>query len=149
MKVYLDVSCLNRPFDDQWQERVRIEAEAVKLIVERCVRGEWRHLSSGMAIIEIDANPDAEKRRKTAALLPEKADIIPLGDGIFSRAEALVKSGVGAADAVHLAAAEAHAADVLLTCDDRLVRRARRSGLRLRVENPVVWLREHEHAEDA
>jgi hypothetical protein len=27
--IYLDVCCLNRPFDDQTQERIRLEAEAV------------------------------------------------------------------------------------------------------------------------
>ncbi len=149
MRVYLDVSCLSRPFDDQRQERVRIEAEAVKLIIERCVRGQWRHLSSEMAIIEIGANPDPDKRRKAKALLPEKGDIIANDDAIFSRAAELERAGFGASDAVHLAAGEAQTVDVFLTCDDRLLRRARRAGVRLRVENPVVWLREQEHAEDA
>ncbi|MBE2197400.1 MAG: hypothetical protein IAE79_02240 [Anaerolinea sp.] len=27
MRVYLDVCCLNRPFDDQSQERIQLEAE--------------------------------------------------------------------------------------------------------------------------
>ena len=35
MKLYLDVSCLNRPFDDQNQARIRIETVAVTLIFER------------------------------------------------------------------------------------------------------------------
>ena len=34
MKLYLDVCCLNRPFDDQSQNRVRLEAEAVLSILE-------------------------------------------------------------------------------------------------------------------
>jgi len=148
MKIYLDVSCLNRPFDDQWQERVRMEAEAVKLIIEHCTRGGWRHLSSEMAQIEIDANPDADKRRKAAALLPAGPDIIAISDAMTSRAEELETMGLGIADAVHLAAAEAQGADIFLTCDDRLLRRARRSGLRLRVANPVDWLRGHGHAEN-
>ena len=33
MKIYLDVSCLNRPFDDQTQPRVRLEAEAVTIVL--------------------------------------------------------------------------------------------------------------------
>jgi len=28
MRVYLDICCLKRPFDDQSQERVRLESEA-------------------------------------------------------------------------------------------------------------------------
>jgi hypothetical protein len=31
--IYLDVCCLNRPFDDQTQERIRLEAEAVLRIL--------------------------------------------------------------------------------------------------------------------
>ncbi len=33
MKLYLDVCCLNRPFDDQPQDRVHLEAEAVLTIL--------------------------------------------------------------------------------------------------------------------
>lgn len=46
MLIYLDVCCLNRPFDDQTQERIRLEAEAVLLILERCQAGTWWLLGS-------------------------------------------------------------------------------------------------------
>jgi hypothetical protein len=36
----MDVCCLNRPFDAQTQERIRLESEAVLLILERCERRE-------------------------------------------------------------------------------------------------------------
>lgn len=35
MKIYLDVCCLNRPFDDQAQTRIRLESEAILLIIAR------------------------------------------------------------------------------------------------------------------
>ena len=41
MKVYLDACCLNRPFDDQTQPRVRLEAEAISLILEKLHQAEW------------------------------------------------------------------------------------------------------------
>ena len=47
-----------------------------------------------------------------------------------------------ALDAAHLAAAEIGGAEVVLTCDDIMVRRARRLDLSLRVLNPVAYLRE-------
>lgn len=62
MKIYLDVSCLNRPFDDQGQTRVHLEAEAVTMILERCDQGNWQQVSSEMAKIEIEAIPNAERR---------------------------------------------------------------------------------------
>ena len=45
MKIYLDVSCLNRPFDDQTQARIRLEAEAVLLILEQFDDGAWQQVS--------------------------------------------------------------------------------------------------------
>ena len=150
MKIYLDVSCLNRPFDDQWQERIRIEAEAVAIVIEQCVAGNWQNVSSKMAVMEIAANPDREKRRKVRALLPALRDIIEVGSAVLQRAIAIEAMGFRTVDAVHIAAAEAQHADVLLTCDDRFLRAAKRSKARLtvKVENPVIWLQENSHAEN-
>ena len=36
MKIYMDVCCLCRPFDDRTQDRIRIESEAVLTILSRC-----------------------------------------------------------------------------------------------------------------
>src|SRR3954471_21560321 len=105
MRIYLDVSCLSRPVDDQWQERVRLEAEAIALILHRCGAGAWQHLSSDMARIEVDANPDAQKRAKVIALLPAARDIISLSENIFDRAMTVQRMGLSAADATHVAAA--------------------------------------------
>jgi predicted nucleic acid-binding protein len=151
MRIYLDVSCLNRPLDDQSQERVRIEAEAVALILERCDSGAWRHVSSEMAMVEIAANPDADKRRKARRLLPLRRDILVIDDAVLLRGKVLVGFGFTVGDAVHIAAAETLRAAALLTCDDRLIRSARRLRRHLRVEvrNPVDWLREHTDADNA
>jgi len=46
MLIYLDVCCLNRPFDDQTQDRICLETKAVLLILERCYAGGWRFLGS-------------------------------------------------------------------------------------------------------
>jgi hypothetical protein len=64
MLIYLDVFCLNRPFDDQTQDRIRLEAEAVLLILERCQAGEWRLLSSEAVDYGISRIPDVDRRRK-------------------------------------------------------------------------------------
>jgi hypothetical protein len=61
-RIYLDLSCLNRPFDDQSQVRIRLEAEAIVLILERLDVGVWRQVSSEIAVIEIDAIADEERR---------------------------------------------------------------------------------------
>jgi hypothetical protein len=71
VRIYLDVSCLNRPYDDQSQVRIRLEAEATTVILGKCERGEWQHVSSEMARIEIDAMPDADRRARVQLLLPD------------------------------------------------------------------------------
>ena len=45
-------------------------------------------------------------------------------------------------DSLHMAVAEDADADVLLTTDDRLVRRAQNTNAGVRVANPVTWLME-------
>jgi len=151
VRVYLDVSCLNRPFDDQRQTRIRLESEAVTLIFERFDAGRWRHVSSEMARIEISAMADEERRRRVRALLPGPRDIIKTTPGIVRRATELMDLGLRAADAVHLAAAERAKADVLLTCDDRFCRAARRNRAKLKVVvgNPLTWLAEQLDDADA
>lgn len=76
MRIYLNVSCLNRPFDDQEQARIRLEAAAVGMIFERADEGRWVHVSSEMAHIEIEANPNPTRRERVRLLLPEPGNIV-------------------------------------------------------------------------
>ena len=149
MKLYLDVSCLNRPFDDQNQARIRIETAAVTLIFERIDAGLWQQVSSEMAVIEIDAIIDADRQNRVRMLLPESNTIMKLTEATFRRAAELERFGFKPADAVHVAAAERAKADVLLSCDDRLCRLAKRRqrDLQVKVANPIDWLREMEDAD--
>ena len=70
MRIYLDVCCLNRPFDDQTQERIRLEAEAVLLILERCQAGTWQLLGSEVVEYEVSRIPDEDGNAKFFILLP-------------------------------------------------------------------------------
>lgn len=55
--IYLDVCCLNRPFDDQTQERIFLEAEAIRLILARCQSGEWQVLTISNGIPATPTTP--------------------------------------------------------------------------------------------
>jgi predicted nucleic acid-binding protein len=121
-RVYLDVSCLNRPFDDQRQARIRLESVAITEILALADSGKTILVSSQMAEIEIVANPDDTRRRRVMSLLPDRASILKLTRQQFARAEELGSYGFKPADAMHVAAAEALKVEVLLTCDDRLCR---------------------------
>lgn len=68
MKIYLDVCCLNRPFDDQTQDRIRLESEAILTILGRYQSREWQLVGSQVIEFEISKIPDGERRQKVSIL---------------------------------------------------------------------------------
>ena len=135
---------MNRLTDDQSQARVRNEAEAVEGILHLVREGRATWVSSTALEIEISRNPDAERRQDVAALLTFSNEVVVPRSRSAERAAFLRKLGFGAFDALHLASAEQGQADVFLTTDDGLLRRAARYSdeLRIRVQNPVSWYEE-------
>ena len=143
-KVYLDVCCLNRPFDDQQQDRVHLEAEAVLLILKRCEAGEWQWISSAVVSYEVDNIPNHERRNRIKEILRGAREVQPLSDTAVERGEELKGLGLKTYDALHVACAEQASVAVLLTTDDRLVRTVARNAdkLKISVKNPLTWLQE-------
>jgi len=137
--VYLDVCALGRPLDDQTQMRIRMEADAVHLILSHVDAGDLRLIVSPAHTVEIEANPDLNGRDLLLFTLRQVGQY-PAFDGqaVRQRAEELVQKGLGPADAAHLAFAEAAKAD-LVTCDDRLIRRCTRVRTTVWVGDPVEY----------
>ncbi|MBD2309944.1 PIN domain-containing protein [Chroococcidiopsis sp. FACHB-1243] len=142
--IYLDVCCLNRPFDNQAQERVRLESEAVLLILTRCQSREWFLLGSEAIDAEIAQTLDADRRQRLIALASLATTKATVTKQVESRALEVVRLGCKPYDALHIACAEAGNADILLTTDDRLIRKAATydNMLQVRVQNPILWLLE-------
>lgn len=141
-KIYMDVCCFNRPFDDLTQERIRLEAEAVSLILERCQADEWALVGSRILDAEVRKTPDRDRRQAIAAAMAIIKTKIEVDDTITCRAQEIMQLGFKPYDALHITCAEIAKADVMLTTDDRLLRRALRFSnvLQVLVENPVIWL---------
>lgn len=144
MRVYLDVCCLNRPFDDQTQDRIRLESEAVLLVIGHFSDKDWQWISSDAVAIEVEQNPDGERRHRVQRLASSALAIVHVEQEQLVRSQELVVLGFSSLDALHLACAEAGSADIFLTTDDRLLRLAVRvaSQLKVRVANPLRWLEE-------
>ncbi len=144
MKVYLDTCCLNRPFDDQRQPRVRLESEAVTLILEKTHQREWEWVGSDALIYEIEQNTDMERKERLILLAKKTSQYIAITDRILEQAEKLELLGFDEFDAVHLASAESANVDIFLTTDDNLQKTANQNKDRLSflVINPVKWLEE-------
>jgi predicted nucleic acid-binding protein len=138
-RAYLDVCALARPFDDQMQMRVRLETDAVQIILSHVTAGDVDLIVSPAHQVEIEANPDATQRDLLQVTLKQMGQF-PAFDLAQSRrqAEELARRGLGLADAAHLAFAEQAAAD-FVTCDDRLVHQCRRVRSRVWAGNPVEY----------
>lgn len=143
MRVYLDLCCLKRPFDDKTQDRVRLEAEAVLLVLEHVDKGEITGCASEALIVENSYNTNLERRVNVGRLLERIGRSTVITQEMETRAESLAQCGFKTLDALHLACAGAARADVLLTCDDRFLRAAQRmvDALPVRVQNPIDFLR--------
>ena len=144
MKVYLDAYCLNRPFDDQSQPRIRLEAEAISLILDKLHQGEWEWVGSEILLHELRQNPDLENRQRALSFASLAHQIVEITEKILRRAEELKEAGFDPYDAIHLSSAEFGKADVFLTTDDQILKvTARKKNLlSFTVENPVKWLEE-------
>jgi predicted nucleic acid-binding protein len=144
MKIYLDTCSLNRPFDDQGQERIRLETESVMIILARLQRKEWTWLGSQVLEIEIDRAPDADQRSRLKRIAGYMGQVVAIGQKELNRASELEKLGFSGFDAVHLACAESGGADIFLSTDDRLLKRAKRFAkkIHVKVANPLDWMKE-------
>ena len=141
MRIYLDACCVNRLTDEQTQSRVRQEAEAIERILGFVREGRYFWLSSDVLIDEIERGPQVERKNENRALLTLSSELIQADTHVFDRAIQLQAVGYGAFDALHLASAEVGGADVLLTTDDKFLKRASRDegGPQVPVRNPISW----------
>ena len=104
----------------------------------------WHWISSSILQFEINQNPDLDQRVSLTTLLQLRHQIVFVGGEEILRGEELEGLGFKELDALHIACAESGNADILLTTDDRMLRRAKRyrAQLQVRVENPYTWLQE-------
>jgi predicted nucleic acid-binding protein len=142
MKIYMDNCCLNRPFDDQSNLRVHLEAEAIKTIITLVERQKWQLLSSKVLKFEISKLTD-ESRKKEIMIMESLANsVIQVNEIIAVRANEFERFGLQSFDALHLACSENNA-DVLLTVDDKFLKKAQAiNDLAVKVYNPLSFLNE-------
>ena len=138
-RVYLDVCALNRPLDDQNQMRIRLEADAVQLILSYVRSRELVLVISPAHRAETAANTDPARRQHVQSLIAEIGTDADLDLGPAQRrAVSLLDQGMKPADAAHAALAEEAGCD-FVTVDDRLLRQLQRAALKVWFGNPVAY----------
>ena len=141
MRIYMDVCCWCRPFDEPLNERIGLEAQAVLAITMRCQTCKWELFSSPIIDLELEGMHESEKKRRVLELYSYAARQAIVTQETQSLARRFQRCGIKHKDSIHLAAAECNGADVFLTVDDKLIRAAQRQGLRTAVQNPVFWIK--------
>ena len=143
MKIYLDMSCLNRPFDDQTRLRIRLESETIIFILQNFNLPQWEWISSEILQLEIELIPVIEMREHLLLIASHAHRVVRLQQKEVKRAQQLQRIGFNAFDALHLACAESGNADIFLTSDQELLEQATQISdkLNISVVNPL-WLLE-------
>ncbi len=85
MRLYIDICCLNRPFDDQSQDRIRIESEAILAILNKCLY-DWTLVGSEAIDYEIFKIPDDERKKGVKVLAAISREKVTVDESILRQA---------------------------------------------------------------
>jgi predicted nucleic acid-binding protein len=137
-KIYLDMCCYCRPFDDQSQHRVQAEADAVLQIIDSIRSGEFDLVVSDVLTFELSQNSKELAVIWIQSIFGYASESVILTDQIEQTAEGIVAIGVRPKDALHVASAIAANTNYFCTCDDRLLKKVKSiTGLLFQVVNPT------------
>ncbi len=143
MRVYLDNCCFNRPFDDQSQIRIRLEAEAKLYIQEKVLSGKIELAWSYVLDYENQMNPFDDRRRAIRWWKLQAVVDLEETRTILRTANALCRYGLRSRDALHIACAIASGCDYFVTTDDLLLTHAG-EGSGIKIVDPPTFVRETE-----
>jgi len=142
IKIYIDTSVYNRPFDDQGQARIRFEAEAFLSILEKTMAGEVSIISSSVLAYENSMSPFPDRKERVSGYVALASQTVKTSEAIRKRAIVFEQAGFDSLDAMHLACAEFGGAEYFITCDDSIIKKAKkdRKSVSLSVCSPLEFL---------
>ena len=144
MRLYFDCCCYNRPYDDQVQEKIHMEGEAILAIINRSKINFDEIIGSPVLDLEIDQIDDIEKKEKVRFFYTQTITTrIDYTADILTRVQELSKqTSIRTFDGFHLAFAENSNVDILLTTDIKFEKASSKLNLKLKVLNPLKYLME-------
>lgn len=142
LTVYLDTSVYNRPFDDQKQPRIWLEALAFSVILQMIENEDIQFINSSILEFEINRNPNDYRRNWISQVIQKANQYVYATEHIRNRANELSAYNIKPLDALHIATAESVKCDYFVTCDDRLIKRYNKiDTMDLIVCNPTDFIR--------
>ena len=142
IKIYLDTSVYNRPFDDQRQDRIKLETEAFLLILEKVLSGGILLFGSSTLIYENSKNPFTERKERVSSYISIASKIIKLNEAIRQKALIFEEAGIDPIDSLHLGHTEYSPADYFITCDDILIKKMNKKKdlTKFEICNPIEFV---------
>jgi len=139
MRIYLDVCCFNRPYDNQDQLKIYLESQAKLQIQEDIINEKHELVWSFILSLENQANPFDERRIKIAEWKNVAAhycgksnEIVELGTKIMN------VYGIKSKDALHIACAINQKCDYFLTTDRGILKK---NISEINVVDPIEFIR--------
>ncbi len=125
MRIYLDMCCYNRPYDDQTQLKIAMETQS-KLHIQTLVKEKKLELIvSYMLRYECSKNPFEMRRNAIFEFIQENAAGY-VGDDrkkvIEAKAAEIMKTGIKFKDACHVASAIYAGCEYFISTDTRLLK---------------------------
>ena len=139
IKLYLDTSVYNRPFDDQSQPRIFIETISFVVILGMIETNQFELSTSSVLIYENSRNPFQLRKMWVNNCISYSKHFIKVDLFVKKRAKELGLDSIRSMDSLHLACAEAMRCKYFVTCDDRIIRRYKG---RINVQSPANFISE-------
>ncbi len=139
IKVYLDICCYNRPYDDQTQLRISLEAQAKLFIQKQITDGKLDLIYSFISVYENSMNPFSTRKTAIANFFLNAAVYVSVNDVdvIKQRASEIMKTGIKVKDALHISCAIEGKADYFVTTDIRLLKY---SSNEVKITDPIKFI---------
>lgn len=143
LRIYLDNCCFNRPYDDQTQERIYLEALAKmhiqQMIIDEKIEFVWSY------VLEYENSRNPYSLRKTpirdfSYLCAEFIDKSKEKE-IIKLAYKIKEAGIKEKDSLHIACAIYSDCDYFITTDDRLFSY---QTSKIKIQEPIQFIRETE-----
>lgn len=144
MKIYLDNCCYNRPYDDQSQIRINMEALA-KLEIQQQIRDGKTELVASYILTAENAANRFEVKRKDIQSFINKYTHTYVSEAADSKvkeiATDIMNTGIKLMDACHIACAVIAECDYFVSTDKRLLKY---TSDRIKIVNPITYILETE-----
>ena len=148
MRIYLDMCCFNRPYDDQTQLKVAMEAQS-KIHIQNGIRdGKYELVGSYMLDYEVSNVPNPMRKATIKRFIDDFTSVyvgIQRSKLIHDKADEIMSTGVKEKDAIHVASAIFAKCDYFISTDRRLLNYKTRE---IKMVNPIEFVSEEAYLDD-